>query len=100
MGNSKLTNLELILLLIFIWPIGLLLMWKHNIWSKNTRTFVTIFCVVPSLLLSLAVNSVTNYKTYDKSSIDIGKLDLDADLDEEIPLLDQVVPPPAPLVKP
>ena len=100
MGNSKLTNLELILLLIFIWPIGLLLMWKHNIWSKNTRTFVTIFCVVPSLLLSLAVNSVTNYKTYDKSSIDIGKLDLDADLYEEIPLLDQVVPPPAPLVKP
>ena len=96
MGNSKLTNLELILLLIFIWPIGLFLMWKHNIWSKNTRTLVTIFCVVPSLLLSLAVYSSINYKTVDKSLIDIGKLDLDEELDEEMPLLDQVVPPPAP----
>lgn len=84
MGNSKLTNLDTILLLIIIWPIGLLLMWKHNIWSKNTRTLVTIFCVV----LSLAVYSSINYKTVDKSLIDIGKLDLDEELDEEMILLD------------
>ena len=96
MGTSKLTNLELILLLIFISPIGLLLMWKHNIWSKNTRTLVTIFCVVPFLLLSLAVYSGINWKVYDKSDIDIGLLKMDELDDEEIPLLEQVVPPPAP----
>mgnify|MGYP005703985591 CR=1 FL=1 len=96
MRNSKLTNLELILLLIFIWPIGLFLMWKHNIWSKNTRTLVTIFCVVPFLLLSLAAYSVTNYKTYDEKSTDIGLIEMDEMDDEEIPLLDQVVPPTAP----
>ena len=95
MGNSKLTNLELILLLIFIWPIGLLLMWKHNIWSKNTRTLVTIFCVVPFLLLSLAAYSVTDYKTYDEKSIEKALIEMDEMDDEEIPLLEQVVPPPA-----
>jgi len=35
-------------------------------------------------------------KPYDKSLIDIGKLDLDAELDEEIPLIDQIKPPPPP----
>ena len=37
-----------------------------------------------------------NYKTYDKSNIDIGKLNLDDELDEEIPIIEQIIPPPPP----
>jgi protein TonB len=40
--------------------------------------------------------STLNYKTYDKSDIDIGKLNLDEELDEEIPIIEQVIPPPPP----
>ena len=40
--------------------------------------------------------SAINHKTFDRSLIDIGKLDLDAELDEEIPLIDQLTPPPPP----
>ena len=40
--------------------------------------------------------STLNWKTYDKSDIDIGKLNLDDELDEEIPIIEQVIPPPPP----
>jgi protein TonB len=40
--------------------------------------------------------STLNYKTYDKSNIDIGKLNLDDELDEEIPIIEQIIPPPPP----
>ncbi len=37
-----------------------------------------------------------NYKTYDKSDIDIGQLNLDEELDEEIPITEQLATPPPP----
>ncbi len=37
-----------------------------------------------------------NWKVYDKSAIDIGLVNMDELDDEEIPLLEQVVPPPPP----
>jgi protein TonB len=40
--------------------------------------------------------STLNWKTYDKSDIDIGKLNLDNELEEEIPIIEQVIPPPPP----
>jgi protein TonB len=40
--------------------------------------------------------STINWKTYDKSDIDIGKLNLDDELDEEIPIIEQIIPPPPP----
>jgi protein TonB len=40
--------------------------------------------------------STLNWKTYDKSDIDIGKLNLDDDLEEDIPIIEQVIPPPPP----
>jgi hypothetical protein len=42
--------------------------------------------------------STLNWKTYDKSDIDIGKLNLDNELEEEIPIIEQVIPPPPPLL--
>jgi hypothetical protein len=32
---------SVILLLIFFFPVGLYLMWKHELWNKNTRWIVT-----------------------------------------------------------
>ncbi len=60
--------------------------------SKNASLY---FAVGLALMLFLTYSAL-NHKTYDKSSIDIGKLDLDAELDEEIPLIDQLTPPPPP----
>jgi periplasmic protein TonB len=60
--------------------------------SKNASLY---FAVGLALMLFLSYSAI-NHKTYDKSAIDIGKLDLDAELDEEIPLIDQLTPPPPP----
>jgi|TARA_B110000967_G_scaffold208774_1_gene262154 protein TonB len=60
--------------------------------SKNASLY---FAVGLALMLFLTYSAI-NHKTFDKSSIDIGKLDLDAELDEEIPLIDQLTPPPPP----
>jgi len=60
--------------------------------SKNASLY---FAVGLALMLFMTYSAI-NHKTFDKSSIDIGKLDLDADLDEEIPLIDQLTPPPPP----
>jgi protein TonB len=46
-------------------------------------------------MLFVAYESI-NYKSYDKSDIDIGVLDLDKDNEEEIPIIDLVKPPPPP----
>jgi len=60
--------------------------------SKNASLY---FAVGLALMLFLSYSAL-NHKTYDKSAIDIGKLDLDAELDEEIPIIDQLTPPPPP----
>jgi len=46
-------------------------------------------------MMFLTYNTI-NYKSYDTSLIDIGKLDLEADLIEETPLIVQIMPPPPP----
>ena len=68
---------------------------KKNPESDVSRNTSIYFAVGLALMMFLTYNTI-NYKTYDKSLIDIGKLDLDADLDEEIPLIDQIKPPPPP----
>ncbi|CAI8223052.1 MAG: Uncharacterised protein [Formosa sp. Hel1_33_131] len=68
---------------------------KKNAEADVSRNGSIYFAVGLALMMFLTYNTI-NYKTYDKSLIDIGKLDLDADLDEEIPLLDQIKPPPPP----
>ena len=68
---------------------------KKNLKADVSRNGSVYFAVGLALMLFLTYNTI-NYKTYDKSLIDIGKLDLDAELDEEIPLTDQLTPPPPP----
>ena len=68
--------------------------------KKNPKAYVnrngSIYFAVGLALMLFLTYSTINYKTYDKSAIDIGQLDLDAELDEEIPLIDQIKPPPTP----
>ena len=56
----------------------------------------SIYFAVGLVLMLFISNQLINYKTYDKSLIDIGKLNLDSELEEEIPLIDQLTPPPPP----
>ena len=46
-------------------------------------------------MLFVTYNTI-NYKTYDKSAIDIGMVDMDALDDEEIPITEQLQTPPPP----
>ncbi|SDR67399.1 protein TonB [Formosa sp. Hel1_31_208] len=61
--------------------------------SRNSSLY---FAVGLALMMALTYMTI-NYKSYEKSNIDIGKLDLD-DLDEEeIPITQQeLIPPPPP----
>ena len=60
--------------------------------SKNGSIY---FAVGLALMLFLTYSTI-NWKTYDKSDIDIGKLNLDDELEEEIPIIEQIIPPPPP----
>ena len=60
--------------------------------SKNGSIY---FAVGLALMLFLTYSTI-NWKTYDKSDIDIGKLNLDDELDDEIPIIEQIIPPPPP----
>ena len=56
----------------------------------------SIYFAVGLALMLFLTYSTLNWKTYDKSDIDIGKLNLDNELEEEIPIIEQVIPPPPP----
>lgn len=64
---------------------------KANV-GRNSSLF---FAIGLALMLFLT-NYAINYKTYDKSNIDIGKLNLDEDLEEEVPITEQINTPPPP----
>jgi len=64
---------------------------KANV-GRNSSLF---FSIGLALMLFLAYYSI-NYKTYDKAEIDIGQLNLEEELEEEIPLTQQIVTPPPP----
>ena len=68
---------------------------KKNPKADVSRNSSIYFAVGLALMLFLTYSSL-NYKTYDKSDIDIGKLNLDDELDEEIPIIEQIIPPPPP----
>ncbi len=60
--------------------------------SRNS----SIYFAVGLALMLLFANVAINYKTYDKSDIDIGQLNLDEELEEEIPITEQIQTPPPP----
>lgn len=68
---------------------------KKNPKADVSRNGSIYFAVGLALMLFLTYSTL-NYNTYDKSNIDIGKLNLDDELDEEIPIIEQIIPPPPP----
>ncbi|MGC1205374.1 MAG: energy transducer TonB [Flavobacteriaceae bacterium] len=68
---------------------------KKNPKANVGRNSSLYFAIGLALMLFLT-NFAINYKTYDKSNIDIGQLNLDDLDDEEIPLIEQIVTPPPP----
>jgi len=60
--------------------------------ARNSRLYFTV-----GLLLMLFITyQAINHKTYEKASVDIGQLNLDEELIEEIPITQQVQTPPPP----
>ncbi|QRM89087.1 energy transducer TonB [Lacinutrix sp. WUR7] len=68
---------------------------KKNPKANVGRNSGLYFLIGLALMLFLT-NFAINYKTYDKSVIDIGQLDLGEDLDEEVPITEQIQTPPPP----
>lgn len=68
---------------------------KKNPKANVGRNSSLYFAIGLALMLFLT-NYAINYKTYEKSEIDIGELELDELDDEEIPLTQQQITPPPP----
>ncbi|HLT33255.1 MAG TPA: energy transducer TonB [Aquaticitalea sp.] len=68
---------------------------KKNPKSDVSRNSSIYFAVGLALML-LLTNLAINYKTYDKEAIDIGQLTMDDELEEEIPITEQLLTPPPP----
>jgi protein TonB len=68
---------------------------KKNPKANVGRNSSLYFAIGLALMLFLT-NYAINYKTYDKSNIDIGQLNLDELDDEEIPITEQIQTPPPP----
>ena len=64
---------------------------KANV-GQNSAIYFALGLV---LMLFVSYQSI-NYKSYDKSDIDIGALNLEEENEEEIPIIDLVKPPPPP----
>ena len=68
---------------------------KKNPQANVSRNSSLFFAIGLALMLFLT-NYAINYKTYDRSDIDIGQLNLDDLDDEEIPITEQIQTPPPP----
>ena len=68
---------------------------KKNPKADLSRNASLYFAIGLALMVFLAYTTI-NWKVYDKDAIDIGLVNMDELDDEEIPLLEQVVPPPPP----
>lgn len=68
--------------------------------KKNPKANVgrnsSLFFAIGLALMLFLTNYAINYKTYDKSGIDIGMLNVDDELEEEIPITEQIQTPPPP----
>ena len=68
---------------------------KKNPKADISRNASLYFAIGLALMVFLSYTTI-NWKVYDKSAVDIGLVNMDELDDEEIPLLEQVVPPPPP----
>ncbi len=68
---------------------------KKNPKANVGRNSSLYFAIGLALMLFLT-NYAINYKSYDKSNIDIGQVSMDALEDEEVPITEQLQTPPPP----
>ncbi|MGF1556109.1 energy transducer TonB [Paucihalobacter sp.] len=68
---------------------------KKNPKADISRNSSIYFAVGLALVLLITYGAI-NFKTYDKSAIDIGLLDLGDEIEEEIPITEQLITPPPP----
>jgi len=68
---------------------------KKNPKANVGRNSSLYFAIGLALMLFLT-NYAINFKTYDKSDIDIGMVSMDEELEEDIPLTEQIQTPPPP----
>jgi protein TonB len=68
---------------------------KKNPKSDVGRNGSLYFSIGLALMLALTYATI-NFKTYDKEAIDIGQLNVEEELDEEIPITEQIQTPPPP----
>jgi len=68
---------------------------KKNPKADISRNASLYFAIGLALMVFLSYTTI-NWKVYDKSDIDIGLVNMDELDDEEVPLLEQIVPPPPP----
>jgi protein TonB len=68
---------------------------KKNLKSDVSRNSSLYFAVGLALMVGITYLSI-NYKTYEKSDIALDSLNLDDDLEEEIPITEQIITPPPP----
>ena len=52
------TELGIIALLLFFFPVGLYLMWKYSFWTKKTRTYITVILAI--LVFGALVSNVVS----------------------------------------
>lgn len=68
--------------------------------KKNTKANVgrnsSLYFAIGLALMLFLTNYAINFKTYDKSDIDIGMVSMEEELEEEIPLTEQIQTPPPP----
>ncbi len=68
--------------------------------KKNSKANVgrnsSLYFLIGLALMLFLTNYAINYKTYDKADTDIGMVNMDEELDEEIPITEQIQAPPPP----
>lgn len=68
--------------------------------KKSTQANVgrnsSLYFAIGLALMLFLTNFAINYKTYDKEAIDIGQLNMDEELEEDVPITEQIQTPPPP----
>lgn len=68
---------------------------KKNLKSDVSRNSSIYFAVGLALMLAITYMSI-NYKSYDDKDIALDSLNLDDELEEEVPITEQIITPPPP----
>ena len=64
--------------------------------KANMNRKSTLFFQIGMILMLLLAWQAIEWKTYDKSDLDAGMVDVGDDLEEEVPITQQLTPPPPP----